>query len=336
MEICPPKNQMTETVLITGGAGFIASHLIDQILRNTDWNIVILDKLTYAAVGGKRLHELGVLPHHPRVRFVEMDIATPELGVLDGIEPDYIVHMAAETHVDNSIRDPRPFIDSNVLGTYEMLEWARRLKSLKKFLYFSTDEVFGPAPEGVTFTEWSRYNSKNPYAATKAAAEELCLAWANSYHVPVTITHTMNVFGERQHVEKFIPRVIAYLQEGRTLDIHTNHEGVVGSRVYMHGSDVAQATTFVLRHGQVHEKYNIANGAEVCNLQVAEKIAAFVGKELNYRKVYPAETRPGFDIRYSVGGDKLKALGWEVPRDFDGKLKQTVDWYLANPAWLEE
>src|ERR1700674_4600766 len=196
-------------ILVTGGAGFIASHFIDRVLRTTDWNIVVLDKFTYASNGLARLKEIGAYDN-PRVKIHVVDAARPMSSCLmkEIGHVDYLMHMAAGTHVDNSIACPRDFVEANVFGTFEMLEFARRIPGLQKFVYFSTDEVFGPAAEGQKFEEWDRYNSCNPYSATKACGEELALAWANTYSVPIIITHTMNVIGERQHREKFLPRVV--------------------------------------------------------------------------------------------------------------------------------
>ena len=185
-------------ILITGGCGFIGHHIVEHILKNTDWDIVILDKLSYASSGFDRLRDIKVFDDK-RVSVLTKDFSHPlEEGFIREIgNIDYILHLGAETHVDKSIENPEPFVVSNVLGTMRMLDFARTQKNLKKFLYFSTDEVFGPAPEGVFYKEWDRYNSSNPYAAAKAGGEELALAYANTYKVPVIITHTMNVFGER-------------------------------------------------------------------------------------------------------------------------------------------
>lgn len=325
------------TILITGGAGFIGSHLVEYIIENTDWHIIILDKLNYASQGFTRLKEIGVLDHF-RVQLFVVDIAHPlgqclekEIGHVD-----YFVHIAAESHVDNSILIPRQFIEANMFGTYEMLEFSRRIPGLSKFLYFSTDEVFGSAEPGMSFEEWDRYNSGSPYSATKAAGEELTLAYRNSYAVPCIITHTCNVFGERQHPEKFIPKAIRQIHNNMPMDIHTNSAGVPGSRTYIHAQDVAAATLFVLRKGAVGEKYNISSGKEFSNLEIARKVGAILGRTVDAKYIDPSSIRPGNDFRYSLSGERLAALGWKVPDNFDAHLKRTVLWSVRKEHihWL--
>src|SRR3989344_9376531 len=185
-------------ILITGGCGFMGHHFVDYVLKNTDWDVVIIDKLTYASHGLDRLRDIAALDNK-RVLVLGCDFSQSlSEGVRHEVgEVDYIVHMGAETHVDRSIENPEPFVMSNVVGTMHMLNFARSLPHLTWFVYFSTDEIFGPAEEGVSYKEWDRYNSANPYSATKAGGEELALAYANTYKLPIIITHTMNVFGER-------------------------------------------------------------------------------------------------------------------------------------------
>jgi dTDP-glucose 4,6-dehydratase len=325
-------------LLITGGAGFIASHLIDHVLKTTDWQIVVLDKFTYASNGLQRLKEIGAYDN-PRVAIHVVDISRRMSTCLEKeIGPvTYIVHMAAGTHVDNSIICPRDFLDANVGGTLEMLEYARRVSGLKKFHYFSTDEVFRPAPLGVEHKEWDNYNSTNPYAATKAAGEELSLAWANTFRVPVLVTHTMNVFGERQHPEKYIPKVVQKVLAGEKLTIHGSPQGASGSRFYLHGSNVAPAVLFLLQHGKNRDKYNIVGEKEISNLELAQAIAAIIGKPLTYEIVDFHSSRPGHDLRYGLNGTKLKEMGFEMPFKFEDSLNRTIQWMLRaeNAHWLK-
>lgn len=326
-------------ILVTGGAGFIASHFIEHVLRITDWEIVILDKLTYASNGFNRLREIGAY-ENSRVKLYPVDLVRrmgthleQEIG-----DVNYIIHMAAETHVDNSIEGPREFVESNVLGTFEMLEYARRLPRLEKFLYFSTDEVFGPAPKGVLYKEWDRYNSTNPYSSTKAAGEELCLGWANTYGVPVVITHTMNAFGERQHPEKFIPKVVNSILSEREIQIHANATCTEsGSRFYIHSRNIAAATMFLLEKGSVRDKYNIVGEKEVTNLKLVDMIAEIIGCGTpRCQLVDFHSSRPGHDLRYALDGTKLLEMGWKIPKTFEDSLEKTVCWMLKseNRHWL--
>ncbi len=336
---------MSKKILITGGAGFIGHHLVEHLLKNTDWEIVVLDRLSYAASGFDRLRDVEAFDDS-RVHIFTADFTKPlSVGVKDEIgKLDYIVHMGAETHVDNSIDNAEPFVRSNVLGTMHMLEYAREVKP-KAFFYFSTDEVFGPATGETSYKEWDRYNSGNPYAATKAGAEELCLAYANTYKIPMMITHTMNVFGERQHPEKFIPIVIRKVLAGETVTIHSNKDKTkAGSRFWIHGRNVAGAITFLIEKFEVEgekllnefnaEKFNIVGEKEVDNLEMAQIIAKSLGKELKYEMVDFHSSRPGHDLRYGLDGEKMKELGWELPVNFEDSLDKTVQWTITNDKWL--
>jgi dTDP-glucose 4,6-dehydratase len=339
-------------VLVTGGAGFLGHHLVEHILKNTDWEVIVLDSLTYASGGYDRLRDIGCFDDRRVVRFTH-DLSMPftpglerELGNLD-----YIAHCAAETHVDRSIRDPWPFIQSNLIGTARILDFAKNQTKLDRMVYFSTDEVFGPADlygnlhvdkshhtlsPFYTYREWDRYNSTNPYSATKAGAEELCLAWANTYGVPVVITHCMNLFGERQHPEKFIPNTIRKLLHGEKIIIHADPSKTnAGSRIYLHARNASDAVLFLFEHGVRRDKYNIAGQRECTNLEVASLIADKMRVPLSYELVDFHSSRPGHDLRYSLDGSKLDRIGWKAPVDFDASLHHTIDWFLEHPQWLE-
>ena len=325
-------------ILITGGCGFIGHHLVEHFLKNTDWEIVIIDKLTYASAGFDRLRDINVFDSS-RVKVFTYDFSHivgefigREIGGLD-----YILHLGAESSVDKSIENPFPFIKTNILGTARLLEFAKTQPNLKKFCYFSTDEVFGPAPEGVAYKEWDRYNSTNPYSATKAGGEELCLAYANTYKLPVFITHTMNAFGERQHPEKFIPSTIRKCLAGDIITIHSNPAKTqAGSRFYIHCRNIASGVHFLLDRAEFREKYNIVGEKEVSNLHIAQFIADTLNKPLKYEMVDFHSSRPGHDLRYALDGTKLKGMGWEIPKTFEESLKKTIKWYLDNPRWLKE
>ena len=228
---------MTKRILITGGAGFIAHHLINQVLKRTDWEIVTIDRLDYSG-NLNRLHDLlqeRTPAERKRLRTIYHDLkAEFNPMLLADIGPvNYVAHLAAGSHVDRSISHPMEFVMDNVVGTCNILEFARKQKNLERFLYFSTDEVFGPAPDGVKYDEYDRYNSTNPYSASKAGGEELAVAYQNTYNMPIYITHTMNVFGERQHPEKFIPMTIRNVRDGGMVTIHSDETKTIpGSRHY--------------------------------------------------------------------------------------------------------
>lgn len=326
-------------ILITGGAGFIGHHFVEHVLKNSGWDVIVLDRLNYASSGFDRLRDINVFDGS-RVHIFTADFTHP---VSEGLKKeignvDYIVHMGAETHVDNSIENPEPFVMSNVVGTMRMLDFAREIKNLKKFVYFSTDEVFGPAPEGVFYKEWDRYNSTNPYSASKAGGEELALAYANTFKVPVIITHTMNVFGERQHPEKFIPKTIKNVMAGNTVFIHSDpSKNKPGSRFWIHARNVANAIFFLLEKGEFREKYNIVGEKEVNNLDLAKSIARILNKELKYEMVDFHSSRPGHDLRYALDGAKMRQMGWALPMDFEEGLSRTIRWNFLNKEnerWL--
>ena len=323
-------------IMITGSNGFLGSHCVEHWLRKTDWEIYALDKLTYAASGFDRIRDINAFDDK-RVRFFTTDL-TSEISeglIKECQDADYIIHLAAETHVDNSITNPRPFVMSNVVGTLNILEFARECKNLKAFVYFSTDEVFGPAPKGTNYKEWDRYNSTNPYSATKAGAEELCLSYMNTYSLPGFITHTMNLFGERQHPEKFIPLCIRKILAGEKIFIHGSADKTQsGSRFYIHARNVAATVHFLLENFVQRDKYNIVGEKELTNLELAQMIADILGKPLNYEIVDFHSSRPGHDLRYALDGSKLKEMGYNIPVTIDQALKKTVEWTLAHDRWL--
>ena len=324
-------------VLLTGIDGFIGHHLAEGILKNTDWKVVGLSKIDCAST----LHRLTDMDRWKdfagRIEFIYHDLRSPvNAYVANHIGPvNYIFHLAANTHVDRSIEYPMEFVQDNVVGTCNILEFARELQGLDLFVYFSTDEVFGPAPEGVAFKEWDRYKASNPYAATKAGGEELAYAYYNTYRLPVIISHTMNVFGERQHPEKYIPKVINAVLRGERLFIHSNADRTkAGTRHYVHARNVTAAVLFLTGHHELGDKYNIVGEREMDNLELAQFIAKVVGKELKYDLVDFHSSRPGHDLRYALDGTKLKDMGYAHPKTFEESLTKTVEWYVEHPEWL--
>ena len=330
---------MSKTIVLTGGCGFIGHHFAEHVHKNTDWNIIIFDKLNYASMGLDRLRS-NKLIDSPRVKIFTIDLCN-ELS--DGIKReignnvDFIVHMAAETHVDNSIKEPLNVISNNINSTVNLLEWARTLPNLQIFFYFSTDEVFGPALGDTLYKEWDRHRPTNPYSASKSAAENICISYENTYKIPIMIVNVMNAFGERQHVEKFIPLCIKKVLNDELVYIHSYPDKKEsGTRFYIHARNIASAVLFLINNGKIGEKYNIAGEKEVSNLDLAKLIAKFVGKELKYEMIDFHSTRPGHDLRYGLNGNKLKELGWTPNFIFEDSLEKTVKWTLNNLEWLEE
>jgi dTDP-glucose 4,6-dehydratase len=281
-----------------------------------------------------------------RVRIVHHDLKA-ELNPLVRSEigkVDYVLHLAAGSHVDRSIEYPMEFVLDNVVGTCNILEFARTQNNLERFVYFGTDEVFGPAPNGIKYKENDRYNSTNPYSATKAGGEELAVAYENTYGLPVYITHTMNVFGERQHPEKYIPMCIRKIHNGETVTIHSDSTKTIpGSRHYVHAEDVASAVLFLLNYsgkleptygGAKCPKFNIVGSEELNNLELAQIIADAQGKELIYELVDFHSSRPGHDLRYALDGSKMKELGWEPAKSVRERIAEVTKWTLINERWI--
>lgn len=336
-------------ILITGGAGFIAHHLVGKILKETDWEIVTLDRLDYSG-NLNRLHDI-MSDFEPkiqkRVKIVFHDLKA-EINPLVKSEigkVDYIAHLAAGSHVDRSIEYPMEFVLDNVVGTANILEYARSQNNLERFVYFSTDEVFGPAPDGIKYKENDRYNSTNPYSASKAGGEELAVAYENTYGLPVYITHTMNVFGQRQHPEKYIPMCISKINRYETVTIHSdNTKTIPGSRHYIHAEDVSDAVLFLLNNklvlktewgGAKCPKFNIVGAEEINNYDLAKLIADAQNKPLNYQFIDFHSSRPGHDLRYALDGDKMKSLGWVPPKSVQQRITEVVKWTLNNDRWLK-
>ena len=337
---------MKKSLLCTGGCGFVGHHVVEHLLKNTDWNIIVLDKLSYATNGLDRLRDIKAFDED-RVKMFSVDLQLPlSVGVKKEIgEVDYILNLASESHVDNSIKDPVNFVLNNVKLTLHMLEWARELEGLKKFIQFSTDEVFGTAPKGINFKESDPHNAGNPYSASKDSQESICRAYANTYGLPINITNSMNIIGERQHPEKFVPICIRKILAGETIQVHANKDLTEsGKRHYLHARNIAQAMQFILEETDERlDKHHVSNGcwnivgdAEIANSDLALMIGKILDREAKIELISFHESRPGHDLRYSLDGNKLKEAGFSYPINFEKTLEKTVNWAIdpENKKWL--
>ena len=312
-------------LLVTGGAGFIGSNFVHHVIEHTDHDVTVLDKLTYAG----NLASLDGLPDK-RVRFVQGDIA--DAAVVDALvaEADAVVHYAAESHNDNSLHDPRPFLDTNIVGTYTLLEAVR--KHGVRFHHISTDEVYGDLelddPE--RFTETTPYNPSSPYSSTKAGSDLLVRAWVRSFGVQATISNCSNNYGPYQHVEKFIPRQITNVIRGIRPKLYGAGQNV---RDWIHADDHSSAVLTILEKGRIGETYLIGADGEKDNKTVVELILTLMGQPAD---AYDHVTdRAGHDLRYAIDSTRLREeLGW-MPQygDFEAGLAATIDWYRENESW---
>ena len=312
-------------LLVTGGAGFIGSNFVHHVIATTDHRVTVLDKLTYA---GNRASLEG-LPAD-RFTFVEGDIADAALVDRLVADADAVVHYAAESHNDNSLHDPRPFLDTNIIGTFTLLEAARKHDT--RFHHISTDEVYGDLEldDPARFTESTPYNPSSPYSSTKAGSDLLVRAWVRSFGVRATISNCSNNYGPYQHVEKFIPRQITNVLRGIRPKLYGAGENV---RDWIHADDHSSAVLTILDRGVIGETYLIGADGERNNKDVVELILELMGEP---RDAYDhVVDRAGHDLRYAIDSTKLRTeLGWEPGfRDFEAGLAATIEWYRANEGW---
>ncbi len=331
---------MKKKVIITGIAGFVGSHLMEHILVNTDWDIVGICSWKHKGTP-ENVDKAGHYHEHKdRVTIITHDISAPFtpslIKKLQGV--DYIFNLASDSHVQRSIETPVPFMTNNVNLIINMLELAREIKP-KLFLQFSTDEVYGAAPIGTQFKEWSTILPSNPYAASKAAQENIAISYWRTYGVPVIITNCMNIFGERQDKEKYVSRVIDCIANNQTLTVHGS-EDHIGTRFYLHARNIADAVLWITQNvipnsfidGEIDrpERFNISGEIEVDNLTMAKLIAKLMNTNLKYEMVEFHSTRPGHDRRYALDGTKLKERGWVQPINFEESLRKTINWTLNH------
>ncbi|MGH8603022.1 MAG: dTDP-glucose 4,6-dehydratase [Gammaproteobacteria bacterium] len=335
-----------QRILVTGAAGFIGSAVARYLIAETDALVINVDKLTYAG----NLDNLLPVHHHPRYRFDQLDIceATGLEKAFWKYRPDGVMHLAAESHVDRSIDGPAAFIETNVVGTYTLLEVARHYwetlpepaRSRFRFVHVSTDEVYGSLGEEEPFSETSRHQPNSPYAASKAASDHLVRAWHHTYGLPVLITNCSNSYGPYQFPEKLIPLMILDAIEGKPLPVYGDGGQV---RDWLYVEDHARALYRVLTHGAVGEVYNIGGHNEHTNLEVVHTLCALLeelcqdgplGVKRYSDLITHVRDRPGHDRRYAIDASKINAaLGWIPQESFETGLRKTVQWYLQNLGW---
>ena len=327
-------------ILLTGASGFVGSHILSHLLKNTDYEITCICSWKHKGEPYRILDDANYQENKHRVKMITHDLVSPftqrQIEELKG--HDTILNIASDSHVDRSITEPVPFVLNNVNLILNMLELARIIKP-KLFLQFSTDEVYGQAPIGLDHKEWSPIIPSNPYSGSKGAQESIAISYWRTYGVPLIITNTMKVFGERQDKEKFVQLCIDRINKGEEIQIHGYPDGkTAGSRFYIHARNVADAILFIVNninpklYPEVDkpERLNIVGEIELDNLSLAKMIAKFVGKELKYNLVDFHSSRPGHDCRYALDGKKLAELGWKPKVDFETSLKKVVDFTLKS------
>ncbi len=334
-----------KSFLVTGGAGFIGSAVCRHIVTNTPHRVINLDKLTYAS----DLRSLELVNDSPRYRFVKGDIADDRLieRLLQEEAIDIVIHLAAESHVDRSIDGPAAFIETNIVGTYRLLQTARaywnqlpdKRRSAFRFHHVSTDEVFGELPlDGGLFSEETSYEPSSPYSASKAASDHLVMAWHRTYGLPVVLSNCSNNYGPFQFPEKLIPLMILNGLEGKRLPVYGRGENV---RDWLHVEDHARALLLIATTGRTGRSYNIGGRNERSNLVIARSICDALDR-LSPRRdgvshaslIDFVADRPGHDLRYAIDATRIETeLGWRAHHGFDEGLEETVRWYIENEQW---
>ena len=350
---------MTDRLLLTGASGFVGSHVLRHALTTTDWDIVAPVSFKHKGIPDRIASALEGLDES-RVTLVKTDLAAPISPVTAAKfgSVDFILNVASESHVDRSIEEPAEFIQNNVALVTSLLDYARTLPNLKAFLQVSTDEVYGPAPDDTAHIEWvDTVKPSNPYSASKAAQEAIAFAYWRTYDIPLIISNTMNIIGEMQDSEKFLPKTLKRVLNGETMEIHASPDGRVGSRFYLHARNQADGLLYLLEFlhdvdypvrdllsgeleslryshgGTVPFRYHIVGEREVDNLEMAQLIADAAGKPLKHKLVDFHSSRPGHDLRYALDGSKIASIGWKAKVPFEESVRSTVRWTLDHPEW---
>ncbi|HBE91155.1 MAG TPA: dTDP-glucose 4,6-dehydratase [Gammaproteobacteria bacterium] len=337
---------MAKTYIITGGAGFIGSAVVRMIIETTDDVVVNIDKLTYAG----NLDSLESVKDNPRYHFVLADICDREAMdyAFEKYQPDAIMHLAAESHVDRSIDGPGDFIETNIVGTYTLLEAARKYwegleseaKDSFRFHHVSTDEVYGSLGEDGMFLETTPYDPSSPYSASKASSDHLVRAWHRTYGFPVVLTNCSNNYGPYQYPEKLIPLMIQKARGGESLPVYGTGENI---RDWLYVDDHARALLVVINKGVIGETYNIGGHNEVTNLDVVNTLCAVLDKRepaadgiSHADRITFVSDRPGHDMRYAIDAGKIqRELGWTPEETFETGMAKTIDWYFGNQHWVD-
>jgi dTDP-glucose 4,6-dehydratase len=315
-------------VLVTGGAGFIGSNFVRHLLQaRSDVEVVNFDKLTYAG-NPESLSDVAVNPRYSFVRGDIADAAAVEQVFQQGLAA--VVNFAAETHVDRSIEDASPFLRTNILGTQCLLEAARK-SHLQRFIHISTDEVYGSAPAGESFTEEAHLDPRSPYAASKTAADHFVSAYTNTYGVSAVILRCTNNYGPYQFPEKLIPLMIANAREDKSLPIYGDG---MQERDWLFVEDYCSAIALALEKGELGATYNVSAGMPQPNLKIVRTILQYLGKPESLMKY--VKDRPGHDRRYALDSSKIqRELGWKPQVSFEEGIRRTIEWYKSNTAWLD-
>lgn len=337
---------MAKTYIVTGGAGFIGSAVVRMIIESSDDTVVNVDKLTYAG----NLDSLQSVTENPRYHFVHADICDNKAmaDVFSEYQPDAIMHLAAESHVDRSIDGPGDFIQTNIVGSYTLLEAARDYwsslhadkKEAFRFHHVSTDEVYGSLGEEGMFLETTPYDPSSPYSASKASSDHLVRAWHRTFGLPVVLTNCSNNYGPYQYPEKLIPLILQKARAGEALPIYGTGENI---RDWLYVDDHARALLLVMKQGRAGETYNIGGHNEVTNIDVVRTLCGILDDREPAKDGRPyaelityVKDRPGHDMRYAIDASKIQRdLGWLPEETFETGLSKTVDWYLANQHWIE-